>query len=376
MLSRSIEQNIKDKLFKGKAILVFGPRQVGKTTLVKSIINSQNEKHLWYSGDDADVRESFQNATSTRLKMLFGDAKIVVIDEAQRIENIGICIKLVTDHIPEVQLIATGSSAFELANKINEPLTGRKFEFNLYPFSFQELSRKNGLLEETRLLGNRLIYGSYPEVVNSPSVERDVLKSLTESYLFKDILSYEGINKPSVLRKLLTALALQLGSEVSYHELAQTVGIDKNTVEKYIDLLEQVFIIFRLNGLNRNVRNELKKSKKVYFYDNGVRNALLGNYLPLQNRTDVGALWENYLIAERQKILSYQKFYGHTYFWRTTQQQEIDYIEEIDGKFTAYEFKWNPEAKVKFSKAFLENYPIEKTQAVHPKNFEEFLLEV
>jgi predicted AAA+ superfamily ATPase len=376
MLNRIIEQNIKEKLFKGKAILIFGPRQVGKTTLVRSIVNTFEHKHLWFSGDDADVRSSFSEATSTRLKLLFADAKIVVIDEAQRIENIGVCIKLVTDHIPDVQLIATGSSAFELANKINEPLTGRKYEFNLYPFSFKELSQKNGLLEETRLLENRLIYGSYPEVINSPNEERDVLKSLSESYLFKDILSYEGINKPGVLRKLLTALALQLGSEVSYNELSQTVGVDKNTVEKYIDLLEQVFIIFRLNGLNRNHRNELKKSKKVYFYDNGIRNSLLGNYLPLQNRIDTGALWENYLISERQKVLSYNRFYGHSYFWRTTQQQEIDYVEEVDGKFTAYEFKWNPNAKVKFSKAFLESYSINKTEVIHPKYFEKFLLEI
>lgn len=373
MYGRIIEQKIEEKLFKGKAILIFGPRQVGKTTLVKNIIANQAKTVKWYSGDDADVRELFSNTTSTNLKAFFGDARIIVIDEAQRIENIGITIKLVTDHLPDIQLIATGSSAFELANKINEPLTGRKFEFSLFPLSFQELSQTTGLLEETRMLENRLLFGTYPEVVNNPSNEREVLSSIAESYLYKDILGYEGIKKPTVLVKLLSALALQLGSEVSYHELAQTVGIDKNTVEKYIDLLEQVFIIFRLNGLNRNIRNELKKSKKVYFYDNGIRNAVLGNFLPLDKRTDTGALWENYLIAERKKMLSYHKFYGHTYFWRTTQQQEIDYVEEIDGSFEAFEFKWNPNAKATFPKPFLENYPIKNKQIVHPKNYTEFL---
>lgn len=373
MYGRIIEQKIEEKLFKGKAILIFGPRQVGKTTLVKSITANQAQTIKWYSGDDADVRELFSNTTSTNLKAIFADARIIVIDEAQRIENIGITIKLVTDHLPDIQLIATGSSAFELANKINEPLTGRKFEFLLFPLSFQELSQSSGLLEETRMLENRLLFGTYPEVVNNPSNEREVLSSIAESYLYKDILGYEGIKKPTVLVKLLSALALQLGSEVSYHELAQTVGVDKNTVEKYIDLLEQVFIIFRLKGLNRNIRNELKKSKKIYFYDNGIRNAILGNFLPLEKRTDTGALWENYLIAERKKILSYQKFYGHTYFWRTTQQQEIDYVEEIDGSFEAFEFKWNPNVKATFPKSFLENYPIKNKQIVHPKNYTEFL---
>jgi predicted AAA+ superfamily ATPase len=374
MIDRIIEKQIADKFFKGKAILIFGPRQVGKTTLVKKIVSAQNQPFKWFSGDEADVRSLLSNTTSTKLKALFGNNKIVVIDEAQRIENIGITIKLVTDQMPDIQLVATGSSAFELANKINEPLTGRKFEFSLFPFSFGELSQHFELLEETRLLENRLIYGSYPEIVNNPSNEKEYLNLLTDSYLFKDILSYEGIKKPSVLQKLLSALALQLGSEVSYHELGQVLGIDKNTVEKYIDLLEQVYIVFRLNGFNRNLRNELKKSKKIYFYDNGIRNALIGNFLPLDRRTDTGALWENYLISERKKVLKYRQLYGQSYFWRTTQQQEIDYLEERDGTLEAYEFKWNPATKVKFPATFLEAYPIKSTQVITPNNYSDLFL--
>jgi uncharacterized protein len=374
MLARTIIAHFEEKLFKGKAILIFGPRQVGKTTLVRQLIAKYKQQTLWYSGDEADVREMLTNTTSTKLKSLFGDAKIVVIDEAQRIENIGITIKLVTDSIPEVQLIATGSSTFELANKINEPLTGRKYEFNLYPFSYAELVNNSHMLIEQRLLETRLIYGSYPEVVSNPANGQEILNSIANSYLFKDILMYDGIKKTSVLLKLLVALALQVGNEVSYNELSQTVGVDKNTVEKYIDLLEQVFIVFKLHGLSRNHRNELKKSKKIYFYDNGIRNAVLGNYVRLDKRDDVGALWENYLIAERQKALHYSQFYGHRYFWRTTQQQEIDYIEEKDGSFTAFEFKWNNKATKKFPKPFLESYNVAATKVINKDNFHDFLI--
>ena len=271
-------------------------------------------------------------------------------------------------------MIATGSSAFELANKINEPLTGRKFEFYLYPFSFAELSQYEGGLEEKRLLENRLIFGTYPEIVNQRGNEREMLNLLTDSYLYKDLFAYEGIKKSSLLSKILSALALQMGSEVSYHELSQLVGADKNTVEKYIDLLEQAFVIFRLHAFSRNVRNELKKSKKVYFYDNGVRNAILGNFQALPGRTDVGALWENYLMAERCKVIKYRQLYGGRYFWRTTQQQEIDYLEERDGKIEAFEFKWNQNAKVNFPKTFTEAYPESVVKVIHTGNYDEFLL--
>ena len=374
MIKRAIEEQVKAKLFQGKAILVFGSRQVGKTTLVKKIAAEANVPSRWLNGDEPDVRLALSNTTSTHFKSLIGQAKLVVIDEAQRIENIGLTLKLATDNFPEIQVIATGSSAFELANKINEPLTGRKFEFYLYPFSFAELSQYEGVLEEKRLLENRLIFGTYPEIINQRGNEREMLNLLTDSYLYKDLFAYEGIKKSSLLSKILSALALQMGSEVSYHELSQLVGADKNTVEKYIDLLEQAFVIFRLHAFSRNVRNELKKSKKVYFYDNGVRNAILGNFQALPGRTDVGALWENYLMAERCKVIKYRQLYGGRYFWRTTQQQEIDYLEERDGKIEAFEFKWNQNAKVNFPKTFTEAYPESVVKVIHTGNYDEFLL--
>ncbi len=375
MIERDIEAQITDRLFKGKAILIFGSRQVGKTTLLKKIVQEQSLKTLWLSGDEPDVRESLTNITSTQFKGIIGQAKIVVIDEAQRIENIGLTIKLATDNFPEIQIIATGSSAFELANKINESLTGRKFEFFLYPFSFGELSKNNSILEEKRMLAQRLVYGAYPEVINQVGNEKEMLNLLTNSYLYKDLLEYEGIKKSSLLSKILRALALQLGSEVSYNEIGQLVGADKNTVEKYIDLLEQAFVLFRLNAFSRNLRNELKKSKKIYFYDNGIRNAIIGNFQVLGNRTDTGALWENYLMSERMKFRKYNQIYGETYFWRTTQQQEIDYLEEKDGAIAAFAYKWSIKEKVRFPKTFSEAYPNASQTLVNPSNYETFLSE-
>ncbi len=373
MIERSLESQIKEIFFKGKAILLFGPRQVGKTTLIKKIVSEIDVPIKWFNGDEPDMRLALSNTTSTQFGALAGNAKIVVIDEAQRIENIGLTLKLATDNFPNIQVIATGSSAFELANKINEPLTGRKYEFYLYPFSFQELFDNQGLIEEKRLLEHRLIYGSYPEVVNNLGNEKKGLILLTDSYLYKDLLMYEGLKKSSLLHKLLVALALQLGNEVSYQNLGQVLGVDKNTVEKYIDLLEQVFVVFRLNAFSRNLRNELKKTKKVFFYDNGVRNAIIGNFQPIANRTDVGALWENYLIAERVKCFSYKQLYGGKYFWRTAQQQKIDYLEEKDGEIDTYEFKWSEKKIPKLPKSFQEAYPASTFKVINPSNYQEFL---
>jgi uncharacterized protein len=375
MIERSIELQIKNSLFKGKAILLFGPRQVGKTTLLKKIINELSYDYLWMNGDEPDHRLSLTNTTSTQLKNIIGNAKILIIDEAQRVENIGVTIKLLTDNYPKIQVIATGSSAFELANKINEPLTGRKIEYYLYPFSFNELCNAKGKLEEIRMLDHRLVFGAYPDVVNQIENEKETLNLLADSYLYKDLLAYEGIKRSSILNKLLTALALQLGNEVSYNELSQIVGADKNTVEKYIDLLEKAFVIFKLPAFSRNVRNELKKSKKIYFYDNGIRNAIIGNFQSVTIRNDIGALWENYLIAERMKFRKYNKLYGGTYFWRTTQQQEIDYLEEKDGVINGFEFKWNNNTKAKFPKTFSENYLNSTLKLVNKLNYEQFLIE-
>jgi predicted AAA+ superfamily ATPase len=373
IIYRTIQHSIQQKLFKGKAILLMGPRQVGKTTLLREITKPFEQDTIWLTGDDLNDSERLTNATLPILKTLVGSRKIIVIDEAQRIKNIGLTIKLLVDHIKTVQVIATGSSSLELANSVNEPLTGRKYEFLLFPFSFSELANHHNLFQEMGSLENRLIYGSYPEVVIEQGEERERLALLSDSYLYRDLLSYDQIKKPSLLKTLLKALALQMGNEVSYNELSKIVGADKKTIENYIDLLEKAFIVYRLTAYSGNVRNELKKSKKIYFFDNGIRNAIIGNFAPLENRQDKGALWENYLISERWKRNCYQNFYGQRYFWRTTQQQEIDYLEEIDGKIHAYEFKWNEKNNVRFSATFLNAYPVVEAKQIHRKNYEEFL---
>lgn len=373
MIKRSLQNIIKKELFKGKAIIVFGPRQSGKTTLIKSIVNSLKYSYKWLNADEADVRRLFIDATSTGLRAIIGDNKILVIDEAQRISNIGLAIKLLVDNYPEIQIIATGSSSFELSNKIKEPLTGRKFEHFLLPFSFVELVDNYGFLEEKRLLERRLIFGSYPEIVKFPGNEIKNLNLLSDSYLYKDVLAWQNIKKPQKLELLLKGIALQLGNEVSYNELALLTGLNIHTVENYIDILEKAFIVFRLNALFRNKRNELKKSKKIYFFDNGIRNAIINNFNMLDVRTDIGALWENYLMSERIKYTNYNDIFLNRYFWRTRTRQEIDYVEERDGKLFAFEFKWNPRMKYRFPRAFIENYPDNETRIVNNDNYEDFL---
>lgn len=372
MIKRQIETAIKERLFKGKAILLFGPRQCGKSTLVETILDGKDHLHL--TGDAADVREILSNTNADALKTIIGRHKILFIDEAQRIENIGLTLKLITDQIKDVQVIATGSSAFELSDKVNEPLTGRKYEFMLYPLSFGEMVNDHGFLTEKRLIDHRLIYGYYPEIVTHQAASKELIKLLAGSYLYKDLLMLEQIKKPVLLEKLLKALALQVGSEVSYNELAQMIGANKQTVEKYVDLLAKAFVIFILPALNRNVRNEIKKGKKVYFYDCGVRNAIINNFSPIANRTDTGALWENFLIAERMKFLHYKKMDVQQYFWRTTQQQEIDLIEEHEGGvLKAFEFKWGSNVKVRFPQTFTGNYPGTETAVISPSNLERFI---
>ncbi len=313
-------------------------------------------------------------ATSTSLKSLIGHAKLVVVDVAQRVKNIGLTLKLITDEIPDVQLLISGSSSLELANKIQEPLTGRKFDYEMYPLSFGELVNHHGLLEEKRLLEHRLVYGSFPDLVTHPGNEKEILSNLDDTYLFKDLFEFQDIRKPEVLQLLLEALALQVASEVSYHELAQTVQSDPETVKRYISLLEKTYVIFRLRSFSRNVRNELKKSRKIYFYDNGIRNAVIRNFNSPKLRQDRGALWENYLVSERKKRNMYSRRFASTWFWRTKQQQEIDYLEEIDGQIHAFEFKWNSTAKAKWPKTFINHYPDHTLRLIHPENYEEFLI--
>jgi len=372
MIERILEKTIKNRLNKGKAIVLLGARQVGKTTLLKTIFGNLPDV-LWLNGDELDVQALFETISATRLKVILGNKKIIIIDEAQRIKDIGLRMKLITDQIPDVQLVITGSSAFELANQVNEPLTGRKWEYNMYPISFGEMVTHHGLLEEKRLLPHRMVFGYYPDVINNIGVEKEILKQLSNSYLYKDVLLLEQIKKPEGLIKLLQALAFQVGSQVSYNELSKLCGLDAKTVEKYIVLLEQTYIVYRVGSFSRNLRSELKKSRKIYFYDNGIRNALIANFNQLEQRQDVGALWENFVFSERMKYLQYQQKWMNTWYWRTKEQKEIDCIEESDGQLTAYEFKWNPNAKYKTPKLFLETYPQSEFKIIHRDNIEDFL---
>ena len=373
MINRTVSQQIIGCIGSGKAITIMGARQVGKSTLLKMLFG-QRDDVLWLSGDDLDVQTLFGQISATRLRAIIGDKKIVVVDEAQRITDVGIRLKLITDQIPNVQLIATGSSSFELADKVNEPLTGRKREFRMFPLTFREMLSHTSLLEELRMIPHRMLFGYYPEVVSNPGQERAILKELTDSYLYRDILSLDKVAKSDKLISLLKALAFQIGSQVSYNEVGQLVGLDPKTVERYVDILEKSYVLFRLNSFSRNLRNELKTTRKIYFWDLGVRNALIGNFAPLENRTDVGELWENYAIAEHMKQNSYRGSFASSYFWRTKSQQEIDYIEEEDGMLRAYEFKWNAlKAGVKCPVSFLLAYPNATYQVITPENIEEWL---
>ena len=373
MVVRTLEKIIKNRLNSGKAIVLLGARQVGKTTLLKTLFTEVQDV-LWLNGDELDVQSLFENGSADRLKAIFGNKKIVVIDEAQRITDIGLRLKLITDQIPEVQLIATGSSAFELANQVNEPLTGRKWEYKMFPISFGEMVSHHGLLQEKRMIPHRMVYGYYPEVVNNAGSEKEILKQLSDSYLYKDILLWDKVKKPEGLLKLLRGLAFQVGAQVSYNELSQLCGLDAKTVEKYIVLLEQTYIIFRLGSFSRNLRSELKFSRKIYFYDNGIRNALIANFNQIELRQDIGALWENFVLSERMKKLHYTQDWSNSWYWRTKEQKEIDYIEESEGQLKAYEFKWNPKAKTKIPKLFLETYVGSEFQVIHKDSLEDFLL--
>jgi len=370
MIRREISDIITAKTGSGKAIIIIGARQVGKTTLVRTLL--QDKSLLFLDGDDPVSRRLLTDANTEQLKDLIKDAPFVFIDEAQRIENIGLTLKIIVDQISNTQLFITGSSSFELGNLVKEPLTGRKWEYVLYPISWKEFRDYAGLLKSEQQLPLRLVYGMYPEIITSPGSEAELLKQLSDSYLYKDILSYSGIRKPEILHKLLRALAFQVTSEVSYRELSILLGIDTKTVSAYIELLEQAYVIFKLGSFSRNLRNEIKTNQKIYFYDNGILNIVKGNLNPLEIRDDKGALWENFLISERIKRNAYTIPLVQSYFWRTKQQQEVDYIEESGGKIEGFEFKWNPKAKVKIPKSFTEGYQAD-IKVIHPENFNEFI---
>lgn len=376
MIQRALQKVLEQYIGKGKAILLIGARQVGKSTLFRMLTETiVEDKLLWLNCDIQDVRNILDNPTLTTLQLLLGNKNVVVIDEAQRVPNVGMTLKLMVDNFSDVQLLVTGSSALDLHNRLNEPLTGRKIEYHLYPISTGELYASKGLIGLNELFERRMIYGSYPDVLLGTLPPEKVLVELTESYLYKDILEMEGLRKSSALQKLLVALALQVGSEVSYNELSKTVGVDNKTIEKYIDILEKCYIVFRLNSFSRNIRSELTKSKKIYFYDLGVRNAVIRSFAPLEFRQDNGALWENFFIAERLKYNQYADRMVNAYFWRTSDKQEIDYIEEVNGELHLFEMKWNvKKQKTKLPNLFVETYHPQQANVITPENYLLFLL--
>ncbi len=376
-IARYLEPEIKSRMFSGKAIIVYGPRQCGKTTMIRHITSPWADDVIWLNGDSPDVRAELDRVTVTRWKLILGKKKILVLDEAQRIPNVGLALKLITDEIPEVQIIASGSSSFELADKTSEPLTGRKFEYRLLPLSFSEMVAQNGLLAEKQCLEQRLLFGAYPDIVTHLEDSARLLSELVGSYLFKDIYALDELKKTKILDNLVKALAMQVGSEVSLNELASLTGTDRKTVETYIDLLEKTYVVFSLGAYSGNLRNEIKKGKKIYFYDLGVRNAVMGNFSSIDSRTDKGALWENYLILERLKNTLNQPFPPQRFFWRTTapQSKEVDYLEKTAQTLCAWEMKANPASKARIPLSFRKAYPDAQTEILTPDNYDTFLLE-
>ena len=372
MIKRVIKNSIQADYRREKVIVLLGARQVGKTTLLSELQEGAG-KVLSLNCDNVDDVLLLESKTSTELKYLLSSYDLVFIDEAQRVKNIGLTLKMIGDLKLKTQVVVTGSSSFDMSNEVNEPATGRLIEYNLYPFSLSELAIETSEREEKRLLETRMIYGLYPEVVTEPGDAKRILMGLTNNYLYKDLFMYRGIKKPDLIQKLVRALALQLGNEVSYNELSSLLGVDRGTIETYINLLEKCFVVFRLDSFSRNLRNEIKKGKKIYFYDNGIRNAVLSNFAPLELRNDVGALWENLMVSERVKRNSYLGDFAQLFFWRTHEQQEIDLVEEQDGVLRTFEFKWNDKVKGKRPKSFFDTYPNSTYEVVTPENYWDFV---
>lgn len=368
MIIRDIEHLIREDFRRKKIIVVLGARQVGKTTLLNQLRDGYS-KVLSLNCDNADDRLLLERRTTSELANIIKGYELVFVDEAQRVPEIGLTLKMLGDLKSSVQVIVTGSSSLDIANKINEPATGRTLEYNLFPFSLSELAKNTSEREEQRLLNVRLIYGLYPEVVIEPSDAKRTLVSLANNYLYKDLLAYNGIKKPELLQNLVKALALQVGSEVSYNELSNLLGADKETIENYINLLEKCFVVFKLPSFSRNMRNEIKKGKKIYFYDNGIRNAVISNFAPVELRTDIGALWENLMMSERVKRNRYAQSYAQLYFWRNHDQQEIDLVEEEDGVLHTYEFKWNLRRRAALPAGFTKGYANVSFDIVSPDNY-------
>jgi uncharacterized protein len=369
--------NLTRLLRPGKVVVLYGPRRVGKTTLINKFLKDippNQENVLFVNGDDIFVRQNLGSQSINKLRDFVGSHTLLVIDEAQYVEKIGLNLKLIVDHLPHIKIIATGSSSFSLAKDFGEPLTGKKYTVKLYPLTQREIATMEKPHETTANLEARLLYGSYPEVVTmNDSAQRELyLRELVSSYLFKDILELEGIRYSQKLTRLLQLLAFQIGKEISLNELGAQLGMSKNTVERYIDLLEKAFVIFIRHGFSRNLRKEISKNNRIYFYDTGIRNALIGNFNPLDIRNDVGQLWENYIVSERMKANDYRGFAAASYFWRTYDKKEIDLVEEHQGELHGFEIKWQ-NRKVKIPVDWIRAYPDAFFQVIHRENYLHFI---
>jgi predicted AAA+ superfamily ATPase len=368
---RNYVEQLNSCLFKGKAIIITGARQVGKTTLLQNTFGTRTDT-LWLNADEAAVRESFSELNVSNLQRIVGTYRILIIDEVQRIKNAGLMLKLLVDNFKNLQVIATGSSSIDISETIFEPLTGRHFLFHMYPFSLAELYKGKSPFEVEKALDFHLIYGSYPEVTIRKDMSAELLKNLSNQYLYKDVLIWEDLRKPELLDKLLKLLAHQIGSEVSLNELGNQLKVKSETVERYITLLEKSFVLFRLSSFSTNERKEVTKMNKVYFWDNGVRNAVIENLSELHQRRDQGPLWENFMIAERMKMKAWSQSQYKSFFWRNYNQSEVDYVETLKDEIAAYEMKWNPSKSAKVTAAFTNSYPNATAQVISPKNFTPF----
>ena len=377
-IPRFLLPQIKDLLLPGKVLILYGPRQVGKTTLAHDLIASVGLRSRFINADELIYREALASQNRQRLGEVLGGAELLVIDEAQRVPDIGINLKILIDSYPNATILATGSASFELANKISEPLTGRTITFNMYPLGYGELRQAFGILETRSQLERWMVWGGYPAIATqeSPALRSTLLGEIVGAYLYRDILEHEGLRRSDKIVDLLRLLAFQIGQEVSIAELATNLGVSRTTIDRYLDMLEKVFVIFRVNGFSRNLRKEVTKNSRYYFYDNGIRNSLIQNFNSLNLRQDAGQLWENYLMVERRKSNRAASRQANAYFWRTYDQKEIDYIEDRDGILHGYEFKWGGKTiPQKTSKEFLETYPGALLATINRDNFEEFLLQ-
>ncbi len=372
-IERVIEKEIAARFFSKKAIIITGPRQAGKTTMVEKILQPYLRETITLDGDDPNTVILMNRPGTEQLRSIISRNRFVFIDEAQKIPEIGLTSKIIVDQFKDVQLILSGSSSFDLMEKTQEPLTGRKWTFNLWPVSLEEWQNHFGYLKAEQDLENRLVFGFYPDVLINPADQQIILKELASSYLYRDVLMHAKIKKPEVLMKVLQALSYQLGNEISYNEIAALIGLDAKTVANYIDILEKAFVVYKLSAFSGKLRYEIKTNRKIYFYDNGIRNAVIGNYNPIQLRNDIGVLWENFLLSERLKFNQYHRIEPSSFFWRTAQQQEIDYVEKLNDKIFAFQFKWNEKRKASFSKTFTSNYDSE-TMVVNRLNFREFVM--